>query len=300
MVRAANKTSRNANRHCFKMLLVQALILSASGLNFTQSAFAQTYTMSKTEIDYETRLAKNLAARGNHIGSRRHLLRVICSPLGQTADNYFWIAESYTDEDKSNHRFAKIYLSEATRVDPEFGPAYRLFAYLAQDEDKYQDAIRMATKAITCKSPDKTAFLWRSHAYQYLHNTNAALADAIEFFKFCKQIHLGITYMDYDYLANLQISVGKIDDAIKTYESAMPLRGDWATIQIAHCRDLQHKYSEAIALVSGLIKKNPRDDDAYHIRAQLYFKDKNYKGAVADLTQAITLVPTSSYYKERA
>jgi uncharacterized protein HemY len=36
------------------------------------------------------------------------------------------------------------------------------------------------------------------------------------------------------------------------------------------------------------------------VRAKLFFKEKNYTGAVADLSQATKLMPTDSDYRERA
>jgi tetratricopeptide (TPR) repeat protein len=46
--------------------------------------------------------------------------------------------------------------------------------------------------------------------------------------------------------------------------------------------------------------QNPLDDDAYYLRAQLMYKTKDYKKAIADYSKAIELEPLSRYYKERA
>jgi tetratricopeptide (TPR) repeat protein len=279
----------------FKVLGTQIVLLTFVSWHVARPAFAQINSAGQADTEYH--LAVNLKAKGHLAESRTHLLKLVHSPWGQKPANYMLLSDTYIEDlEAPNTRLAKAYLHDAIRIDPGYGPAYRNLAWLAKDNGRFEDCIELATKATTCKTPDMSALMSRSKAYHALHNLNAAMTDVDNYFK----VEKNLNFRDYDYKASLQIQLGKIDDAIKTYESAKSLRGDWATLQIAHCLELQHKSSEAIAKVSSLIKKNPEDDEAYHIRAQLYFNAKNYNGAIADLTQAIKLTPTSSYYRERA
>jgi tetratricopeptide (TPR) repeat protein len=283
------------NRRSEIYAFIHGAILLFISWNFAVLVYAQSYT--PRQAAEESQLCSDLVAKGNSSAARAHLLKLVSMPIGRTCVNYYTLGNTYiSDMDKPNHRLAKVYLLEALRLNPEFGPAYRDLSYIARDDEKYDECIQLATKGLTCKMPDKTVLISRAKAYQAKHNLPAALADVNAFMKLGKKL----TFKDFDFKANLEIQLGKVDDAIKTYEEAVSYRGDWAVLQIVHCLDLEHKTPEAIARVSSLIKKNKLDDDAYRIRARLLFKEKNYNGAVADLSEAIKLMPTDSDYRDRA
>ena len=290
--------SKRFVRQCLnasKMVIAWAALLPFLSWSMVQPAFCQIDSIQ--QVEYEHQLSSKLIIKGDYLEARKHLLNVIHSRFGQQPQVYCDLSFTYiADGQRHDLHLAEVYLQQALRIDPEFGPAYRDLAWLANDSEHYQESIKLANKAMTCKKPDPTALLSRARSNHALHNLHAALDDMNNFMNVQKERR----YQDYAFIANLQIESGKIDLAIKTYEKAKDLRGDWADFQIARCLELEHKTTEAISRVSQLIKKNPADDDAYRVRAQLFYKERNFNRAVADLSEAIKLAPTSSYYKERA
>jgi tetratricopeptide (TPR) repeat protein len=289
------------SKSIFSAAAATLLVLSANASNysFAQSAPSLPPPTPQQAAAYEQ--AGKLLDQGKIIKAREALLRLRSTVYGQNdAMLYCRLADTYlADDDPRASRLqnAEACLKKSLAIDPEFGPAYRNMAGLCIDREQYAPGVQWGTRALTCKKPDKTVFWLRSRCYYELNKLNEALADMNAFMKLPLPKKTG---KHYSYLGELYKAMGRNDDAIKVYRQAIPFGRDWAESQIVRCLESQNKLPEAIKEVSDIVKKNPADDDGYHIRARLLVKNKDLKGALADFTKAIELEPLSQYYRERA
>jgi tetratricopeptide (TPR) repeat protein len=96
---------------------------------------------------------------------------------------------------------------------------------------------------------------------------------------------------DYDLqlgLGALQQKTGHIDQALATYRSVIESAGDKpqglsARNRIAAVLVSQRKLDEASQLISAVLEKNPRDNDALLLRGNLAMEKKDSATAIADL-----------------
>lgn len=187
-------------------------------------------------------------------------------------------------------------LNRALQIEPGSGCAYRDLAALAAYKEDYPQAIAYASKAVTCKNPDRSAFWRRAKVYYSMHKLNEALADVTEFLKHPPPRHIE----QLAFKAQLLEEMGRYDQAIVAYKDAAPYRKDWAYFQVLRCLKLANRLDEGISEASKLLAATPQNDDVLHMRAQMFAKKKNLKAALADYSMAIAVEPLSQYYRERA
>jgi len=75
---------------------------------------------------------------------------------------------------------------------------------------------------------------------------------------------------------------------------------DWAAFQIVRCLEGENKYADAVAELNKIVKRNPRDGEAYRLRAKIKLKLKNFKEALKDADTAVELEPTTKSFRQRA
>lgn len=216
------------------------------------------------------------------------------------------LADTYMepfDAGSSDLEKADAYLKMSLKCDPNFGSAYRKLCELEVQREHYAAAVKYANQALSVKEPDSAAIYHRAKAYAGLKQYEKALADIDSWLThISSEGRKDPTVKDGELMmkANMLENLKRWDEAIAVYREILPYRFDWMEFNIARCLANQNKLAAAIVETTRVIKRNPNDDEAYHLRANLRLRDHDPQGALADCNKAIDLNPLSTYYRDRA
>jgi len=253
---------------------------------------------AKLNADPQFVKAESLCAAG-HAAPARAILQKLCAKSYATPEMLSCLVDTYLNDleiDDAGMKVCETSLNRALAIDPNYGRAYKNLAKLSNMKENYKATVTFATRALQVTAPDKAALRQRALAYDKLRMDAPALADINSF------IGPGTTDpRDYLIKASILENLKREDEAVAAYKQAQKLKySDSSCKRIVGILEHQNKFAAAITTVSELIKYNPADAHAYHIRAKLEEKAKNNKAALADLTQAISLEPAIVLYKDRA
>jgi serine/threonine protein kinase/Tfp pilus assembly protein PilF len=247
----------------------------------------------------EFRRAQQMLLQKHGLQARSILTR-LCRSKSASPEMLCLLADTYVAEgdDVSEEQLALCdqILQRALQLDPEWGNAYKIQAQVSNLREKYDLAVSQSTKALTCQKQDPKAWLQRTFAYKDLGKYQEALADITVY-------TTKFDHSDYMYFlkAEILLALNRIDDAVIAYRAALAAHyKDFTVYQIVMCLEKEGKFQEGIDEVSTLVKANPRDAEAYQVRARLEGRAKKNDAAIADYTAAIGLEPTPRFYKERA
>jgi tetratricopeptide (TPR) repeat protein len=281
------------NRFRFDLRKSIALVAAPVALLLSiQSAFS-------LELYPEFVKARTLYRTG-HGGQAQKMLLRICSYKEATPEMVCLLADSYLADGAQTTNLqltqAQKLVDRALRADPEWGNAWKISADLANNAGNPAQAITLATKALTVKHPDLSGLYQRALAYDQLDKSKESLSDITTYIE--KHDHSSDMWI---VKANFLRKAKRIDDAIAAYRMAQKeTYRDWTVFQIADCYEGIGRNTEAIKEVSGLIRLNARDPEAFQVRARLEGKAKMYKEAISDYSQAISIEPNARFYRERA
>jgi len=236
--------------------------------------------------------------RDNYIFESREICQLLCKSKFATAKNYVLLATTYVtvmgDEDSAKP--VEKYLAKALAMDPNCSEAYYLKAKLANQEAHFADALKFADKALERSRGNPNLLELKAEALENLGRPQEAL-QSIEAALKVQTTEPSLYRIKGGILENMK----RYSEAAANYRTSLKLYNiDWAVFRLAHCLECQQKYSEAIAELSKLIDKNPRDGEAYRTRALLKIKVKDIAGAIKDYDSCIALEPTAKTFKERA
>lgn len=241
-----------------------------------------------------------------HYAEARHLLKELEHTSKADKRVYFMLADTYMepfDAGSSDLEKADAYLKMSLKCDPNFGSAYRKLCELEVQREHYAAAVKYANQALSVKEPDSAAIYHRAKAYAGLKQYEKALADIDSWLThISSEGRKDPTVKDGELMmkANMLENLKRWDEAIAVYREILPYRFDWMEFNIARCLANQNKLAAAIVETTRVIKRNPNDDEAYHLRANLRLRDHDPQGALADCNKAIDLNPLSTYYRDRA
>jgi tetratricopeptide (TPR) repeat protein len=281
----------NVGKHLFTTITFATLLI------FQTSAHGQ--NMSPSEFLSESHQADIFIGERHWDVAQRILLRLIATHHGR-AHEYSQLAFCFLNALPGEEDFpnAEVCARKAIAMDPTSCSGYHALAQVRMGRDDFAGTIAAATKAIDCKKPCEDAVYLRARAYAVMNKNAEALKDFERYDRFISQFNKSC--VNFDSEGALLEKLGRPDDAIKKYQADKVYHLEQATKNIVTCLQKQKKYPEAIAEISALIKRNPQDSDFYNLRGSIKAQAKDWKGAITDYNHAITIVPTSSYYKNRA
>ena len=260
---------------------------------------ANAQNMSPSDFLRESQQADQFIKEKHWDYAKRILLRLVATHHGREHE-YSQLSYCYLNMLPGEEDFhaAELCARKAISLDPECGYAYAALAEARLGCNDYSGTIAAATKAVECKRPAEFVIYLRARAFSALNKYKEALSDFERYDRFISKVDK--TQVNLQTEGELLEKMGRIDDAIKKFTADKPYHLEQATKNIVICLQKQKKYPEAIAEISTLIKRNPQDSDFYNLRATVKAQAKDWKGAIADYNHAISLVPTPTYYKNRA
>ncbi len=309
-------------RTAFKLVpqVVARMIVLASVSAFTFSGYALSVSaepLSTREANRIFKKAKSMAQDltaanatemmkmaifldgNNYTHECREICQLVCNSRFATAECWARLAGTYLsglgDEGKSKP--AKQCLEKAISMNPKSAYVNAVVTQMAMEEGRYEDAIVAADKAIACSHP-------LGHIYQLKASALANLGRDKEALGVIEKAPKDVVSKDPAYWrirGNIQENLKKYSDAAESYRKALVL-GDTDVInfRLVKCLEFQNKLPEAIGEISKVIRKNPKDGDAYRVRASLKVKNKDLAGAIKDYDSCLLLEPTVKSYKDRA
>jgi len=304
--------SSKATANLFKCAISLCAVVSTCGL--PGASLAKTYTAQTASNEViKARLAcKNLTAeqanklrdiaQDLHYDDFIYECRAICQMLVQSkfaqAADYVEMARTYKSflDDDEKSKPAMQCLKKAMQMDPEFGETYALLGKMDNEDGRYKEALEMANKAVSCRTPDYGAYDTKATALANLNRHPEAL----------QAIELSIksapdSAESYRIKGSILENMRRYGPAVDAYRKAWQIKHtDWNVFRIAHCLDMQNKFAEAIEELSQQIKRNPKDGEAFRERALLKIKTKDLPGAIKDYDTCIALEPTAKTYRDRA
>lgn len=235
----------------------------------------------------------------NYTYECREVCLLICRSRYANGDHYALLANTYLSGlgDENKARPAKQYLDKAQQLSPKSGYVHSVVTLMAMEEGRYQDAIAAADKAISCRQPV-------GHIYQLKASALANLGRDQEAVAVIEKAPMNVVCKDPAYWrirGNILENLKRYNDAAECYRKALVLgETDVINFRLVKCLELQNKFAEAITEISKVIAKNPRDGDAYRVRAALKEKNNDLAGAIRDYDSCLALEPTVKSYKDRA
>lgn len=263
------------------------------------SVLAQLMPASASDMRSEYFRAAKLLHSGHGLQARAVLLQLAQNPAANPqilcllADTYLAEEEQMTGKDRA--MIAGL-MKRTVAIDPDWGNAYKISAQMENTRENYQEAVNLATKALTVKKPDLRAYYHRSIAYQALGKLDLALADMND----CIEKHDHSSDM-WIMKASILEQMKRPDDALVAYRNALKEHfRDWTVFRIVAIYEKQAQYEKAIAEIDALVKTNAKDPEAYQIRGRLQARAKHMDAAIADYGKAIALEPNPRFYRERS
>jgi tetratricopeptide (TPR) repeat protein len=280
----------------FRCLPVAATCFYACKID--QAAFAarpDPVAMHNKNVMYRAHMAFD----GRRLTQARQLVEPLCFRPDSTADMYCLLAECYMDDYQQNSAdFARVesVLRAAIKADPSYSQAYKDMAEFNNLQGEYKKAIEYGIKATQCPHPVTGAYRQTAIAYSNLGQYDKALTEINTFLSTIKSEE-----PPFIMKAGILEKMKRWDDAVAVYRQAFKIRPQDVTMySITRCLESAHKYDEAVNEISKLIKINPADSEALSLRAKLHKENKNYAGALNDLSSALQIDPSARIYKERA
>jgi tetratricopeptide (TPR) repeat protein len=206
------------------------------------------------------------------------------------APSYLGRSRAYYASKPSRSREALADLKKAVELDPQYAEAYLDLAQIDLDSQDYETALQHL-EPVAKISPDSTQlYLLRAQAYLIQGENELALQDAQ------KANQLDQTSLpSYRLLAEVALAAGKPElavPALETYLRYTP-RDAQAQAWLGGAYAVQEKPDQAKDAFTRAIEIDQNQFDAYLQRGMLSYQQKDYDGAIADLSQATRLQPKS-------
>ncbi len=250
------------------------------------------------QVEFLSSTCEVWCACGRQAEARAIMKRVLRSN-NAGAHAYCAMGVTYLNEADDNRElvFARKYMNEAIKLDPNFSQAYFRLAVIEQRLDHFPESLRLLDKALSLKNPYLPAWSTKAVILSSLGRFAEAYQAACQGEKLMPK--------DYDALtikAGILIQIGKPYEAALLYKHVYETvhKSDYILHQLISCLDESGHYEEALAELKTLIILTPSDSDTYRLRAGIYRKMKNYPAALKDMNLVVELEPSSTAFKERA
>lgn len=233
----------------------------------------------------------------------REVLSVVCKTKFVNCDILCDLADYSLDQmgDSDPSYPGEKYLARAIQLDPKCSRAWTILADTAFKRGDISKALSYSDRSVTVsrpKPPYKLAYMVRAAILAQMQRYDEALECATEAEK-----QAGYRAELWRIKGGILESLKRYGDAVASYRKAASMTDqnrDWMTFQIVRCLEKQNLNKEAIVELSGLIRANPGDVEAFRARSSIRVKLNDISGAIGDLSKALDLEPTTKSYLERA
>lgn len=228
----------------------------------------------------------------------QQLLQVICMTKFATAEDFCDLGDTYSDVmgESGPAKLAQKSYEQALKIDPDYSKAYSSLSELALIEDHKEQALNYATRALACKKRAAHAFQMHANVLATMRRYDEAL---LTLNQAEKEVEMSAEM--YRVKGSVLENLDRFADAVVAYRKSLSLGySDWAAFQIVRCLEGENKYADALAELNKIVKRNPRDGEAYRFRAKIKLKLKNFKEALKDADTAVELEPTTKSLRQRA
>ncbi|MBX9947936.1 MAG: tetratricopeptide repeat protein [Candidatus Obscuribacterales bacterium] len=256
--------------------------------------------MSAQDAEMLSQQADDIYDEGK-MQAARQIMSIVCASKSVNCKYLCQLADYCTDvlgeidEQQSAHK----YLNQAIKLDPNCSRAWDALAKLSLKEGDVANALRYSNRAIAMPQGREiypNAFATRATILAQMKRYEAALVDINRAKKAMPDV-AEFWRIDASILENLK----RYPQAVQSYRTSLKFKKvDWAQYRLISCLERQKKYKEAIIELDAITKSNPSDAEAYRARSEIREKINDLSGAVADLSRALELEPTTKYYLERA
>ncbi|MBU6452553.1 MAG: tetratricopeptide repeat protein [Cyanobacteria bacterium REEB67] len=252
----------------------------------------------QNSVNQRFKLAQHLIVN-EHILDGRRILIPLCHRPETTARMYTLLARTYIEDPEQDPKMngeIERDLKMAMSLDPNDGMSFRWMANFCNLQGQYKESLIYADKAIKAKLTDNAAYREKAVSYSNLGRFDEAIKALDSLIAVS-----GPSDSVFTSKAKLLEKLKRYPAAEAAYRQSIAARNQDTTVfLLVHCLDLDGKYQEAITELNKQLKVNPDDSEALAMRARLAAKNKNIPMALADLSKAIDLEPTSKLYNERA
>jgi len=209
--------------------------------------------------------------------------------------SYFYRGQAYNEKeeyDKAIVDFSKVIELNDKSTSGYF---YRGKAY--DEKGEYDKAIEDFSKVIELNDKNPSGYFYRGQAYDEKKEYDKAIEDFSKVIELDDKNHIGYFYRGKVYSAK-----GEYDKAIIDFSSAINIDPQ----ACYHCKlgSAYHNkgnYDKALKEYLNTINKNTDNcPDIFKIRADTFFRKKEYDKAINDLTTAIDINENSCLYCERS
>lgn len=264
-------------------------------------------------IQVNPKHAKSYAERANAYGKNGDLDRAIadCNQAlridPRCAEAHCYRGTGYGT--KKKYKECIVDLTEAIRLDPDYCTAYVNRAFFFIERKEHDRAIQDLTEAI--RLDPKKAIYWYQRGLEYSHKKQyeRAIADLTEAIRLNPNDASawrtrGKAYMDGE-AANvakaglLTYRFKAIEDFTEVIRLAPGDANAYYWRGAIYCT-IGRQEGAALADLNEAIRLNPNLPGPYFHRAYVWSNRRDYAGAIADLSQSITLYPNATAYSCRA
>jgi len=208
------------------------------------------------------------------------------------------LAATYMDEmdETVDAATATKFLNQALAIDNQCSRAYCRLAEISLLQDRLEESLSLADKALKCPVVFGNAYLVKARAQTMLKRYEQAYKSVLDAEKY-----YGRYASVFNTKGGILEQLGRNQEAADAFRSGFKSHpSDWTQHQIINCLLKAGKDEEALKETARLISIAPGDADVYRLRASIYKKLKNYPAALKDLDRTIDMEPSSVAYKERA
>lgn len=213
------------------------------------------------------------------------------------------LSHAYLDSDNSAKPLAKAIAAgeRAVSLRPKNSHFSKMLAELYARQGEFNKALALLDRAMSGRNIDPFCYKTRALIYSEMKRDKEALSDWEFFLKLHPGAKNSIPNMEEG--AMIFARGGQTDRAIANYDTLMmrsPSAAPMWQIKKAECLSQAGKPKLAIDVLTAHLKKEPDDEVALLQRAKTYRKLGMNKEALKDLNTAISELPTTSMYIERA
>jgi tetratricopeptide (TPR) repeat protein len=206
------------------------------------------------------------------------------------ASLYTWRARAHDrlKENDNTLRFAE----EAIKINPKYGPAYRVRGNYWSEEGDDDKALFDYNKAIELDPKDWRAYINRGSDWYDKKDFDKAISD------YSKSIELNPEFsIGYNSRGNAWNAKKDYNRAMADYNKAIELNPKYSVAYYnrAICWDNMGKDDNAMADYDKSIELNPKSSSAYNNRGRIWHKKEEYDKAITDYSKALEQDSESSF-----
>ena len=255
----------------------------------------------KALVNHLEKEASELIHRGKFVAAQVPLRRAI--KLDPNNGLLYWdlgrACYNNMDDMENGLAEAERCFRKCIQLTPGNSSVYASLSNLLLIQRRYEEAIKVCDAGLKVKDPSSTCFGNKAAALSSLNRNEEALAVSDLYIAACVQPETLISALESK--AGILENLRKYSAALAVYKQLnAKSRSDTYLFKQVDCLEKLGRSDEAVRVLTAIIGRNPRDEDALARRARVYGRKGQLKNAEADYTKALAELKTSSFFKERA